>query len=307
MVHSTKSEAVTVINNEARQLIVAAVLDSVTSPHTKRAYARAINDFVDWFMAQGAATLNKAAVQRYRADLIEQGMGASSINQRLCAIRKLAHEATDNGALEPVLAQGIANVKSVKQQGQRLGNWLSEEETRRLLAAPDLGTLKGVRDRALLAFLVGCGLRRSEIVALTFSTIARRAGRWMIVDLTGKHGRVRSIPIPRFAKAALDEYVKAAGILDTGYVFRSVNRWDQLANSHLCAQAVRRIVKHYGEVIGKPELAPHDLRRTCAKLMRRKGAELEQIQTILGHASIETTMKYLGPPDEFASPLDDFI
>src|SRR5580693_8192672 len=103
----------------------------------------------------------------------------------MSAIRKLAAEAADNGLIAPELAAGIARVKSAKSVGIRMGNWLSVRQAQSLLNAPDITTLKGQRDRAMLAVLLGCGLRRSEVAALTFSHLQQRDGRWCIVDLKG--------------------------------------------------------------------------------------------------------------------------
>ena len=114
----------------------------------------------------------------------------------MSAIRKLAAEAADNGLLAPELAAGIARVKSAKTQGIRNGNWLSLRQAQALLGAPDSTTTKGLRDRAIIAVLLGCGLRRSEVAALTFAHVQQRDGRWCIVDLVGKHGRVRTAPMP---------------------------------------------------------------------------------------------------------------
>ena len=117
-------------NPQAKQAVIQLVVDSVDSAHTKRAYRRAVGDFVDWFTSQGTHHLNKAIVQRYKAELVASGMGASSINQRLSAIRKLVKEAADNGALDWQFATTVTSVKGIKQTGQRLGLWLTEAETK---------------------------------------------------------------------------------------------------------------------------------------------------------------------------------
>jgi site-specific recombinase XerD len=98
--------------------------------------------------------------------LTEVKLAPSTINVQLSAIRKLAAEAADNRLLDADLAAGIAKVRGVKNEGVRAGNWLTREQARELLLAPDTSTLKGKRDRAILAVLLGCGLRRSELVAL---------------------------------------------------------------------------------------------------------------------------------------------
>lgn len=140
--------------------VIRLVTDAVTSPHTRRAYARALGDFLTWYRAQAAPRLSKAVVQAYVADLREQGVPAASLNQRLTALRKFAYEAADNGLVDPATAQAIARVEGVRRSGQRLGAWLTQAEAQALLRLPDVTTVKGLRDRALLAVLLGCGLRR---------------------------------------------------------------------------------------------------------------------------------------------------
>jgi site-specific recombinase XerD len=130
----------------------------------------------------------------------------------MSAIRKLAVEAADNGLLAPELAAGISRVKSAKSIGIRVGNWLTLRQAQALLSTPDTATMKGLRDRAILAVLLGCGLRRSEVAALTLSHVQQRDGRWCIVDLVGKHGRVRTIPMPTWAKVAIDAWTAASDV-----------------------------------------------------------------------------------------------
>src|SRR5438552_13508631 len=142
------------------------------------------------------------------------GLGSVSINVRITAVRKLAVEASDNGLLAPELANGITRVKGVKSKGVRLGNWLTIKQAQVLLNTPDINTTKGLRDRAILAVLLGCGLRRSEVAALTFAHIQQRDGRWCVVDLLGKHGRVRTVPMPTWAKVAIDARTTIAGVTE---------------------------------------------------------------------------------------------
>ena len=124
-----------------------------------------------------------------------RGLGSVSISVRITAVRKLAVEAADNGLLAPELAAGIARIKGVQSQGVRVGNWLSVQQAQTLLNTPDIRTKKGLRDRAMFAVLLGCGLRRSEATAMTMRHVQQRDSRWCIVDLVGKHGRVRTIPM----------------------------------------------------------------------------------------------------------------
>jgi integrase len=194
-------------------------------------------------------------------------------------------------------------VAGAKQTGQRSGNWLTRRQAQALLHAPNADTLKGKRDRAVLALLVGCGLRRSEAVALAFEDIQQRDSRWVIVDLRGKHGRIRTVPVPVWVKQAVDVWRDAAG-LSTGRVLRSMNRHGRITGDSMSPQAVLDLTAGYGLAV-EVKLRPHDLRRSCAKLCRAAGGELEQIQLLLGHASIQTTERYLGTRQDLANAPND--
>jgi integrase len=166
------------------------------------------------------------------------------------------------------------------------------------LTAPQLteqdgkADLKAYRDRAILAAMIGAGLRRSEAAALTFDHIQQRDGRWVIVDIIGKGNHVRSVPIPSWVKLAIDEWQSLASI--SGRVFQAIHKGGHITRDAMTPQAIRDVIKHYGAQIGKPELAAHDLRRTYAKLAHKGGAGVDQIQLSLGHASLKTTERYLG-------------
>lgn len=278
---------------EAEARAIEMVLDGLPSEHSRRAYERALFDFFHWHRGVGRPQLNKAVVQRYAAELRGAGMSASSVNQRLSAIRKLAAEAADNGLIDAQVAGGIRAVKGSRQEGRRTGNWLTREEAQAWLGAPDKRTLRGRRDRALLAVLIGCGLRRSEAANLTFGHVQQRDGRWVLVDLIGKRDKVRSVPMPNWAKAAIDEWSTTSGITD-GQIFRAVNKGDRVVGGGITPQAIYNIIVGYAGELQKQGVAPHDLRRTFAKLAHKGGAAIDQIQLSLGHESIQTTEEYLG-------------
>jgi len=259
-----------------------------------------------WFQQAPRPGFTKATVSAWRVSLEDRKLGSSSIIIRMSAIRKLAAEAADNGLLAPELAAGISRVKSAKCVGIRVGNWLSVRQAQALLNAPDTATLRGLRDRAILAVLLGCGLRRSEVAALTFAHVQQRDGRWCIVDLVGKHGRVRTAPMPTWVKIGIDAWTSAAAV-ESGHVFRPVNRADRMSGDVLSEKVVWQLIKPYAETAGVPGIAPHDLRRTCAKLCRAGGGELEQIQLLLGHASVQTTERYLGTRQDLVHAPNDAI
>ncbi len=279
--------------NAQERKIIAMVIDGLPSENSRRAYQRALEEFFLWHQSEDRPELNKVLINRYVKFLREQKLSSASINQKLSAIRKLATEAEDNNLIDSRLANGIRAVKGVPFRGRRTGNWLTKEDAQKWLNAPDLKTLKGVRDRALLAILIGCGLRRAEASILSFHHIEQREGRWAIVDIVGKRDKMRTVPMPSWAKATIDVW-KTVAHLEEGFVFRRVNKGDNLMGESITPQAIRDIVKSYAKKLENQGIAPHDLRRTFAKLAHKGGSPIDQIQLSLGHDSIQTTEKYLG-------------
>jgi site-specific recombinase XerD len=284
----------------------ALVLDSVSSPITRRVYNLGLDEFIAWYIAEPRGGFTKATVSAWRVALEARGLGSVSINVRITAVRKLAVEAADNGLLAPDLAAGIARIKGVRSQGVRVANWLSLLQAQTLLNTPDVRTKKGLRDRAMFATLLGCGLRRSEVAALTMKHVQQRDNRWCIVDLIGKHGRVRTIPMPAWVKNAVDAWTSAAGVTE-GHLFRPVKRDDQVYGQRMSEKVVWQLLQPYALAAGVPGIAPHDLRRSCAKMCRAAGGELEQIQLLLGHSSVQTTERYLGTQQDLAHAPNDGI
>src|SRR3989475_8648733 len=140
-----------------------AVLNTLRSSESNRSYRFAIDDFVAWYCSEPRLSFNKTVVLRYRLELESRRLSSSTINLRLAAVRRLAYEAADTGLLSPELAAGIRRVKGAKRIGVRLGNWLTAEQSRAVIQAPDVEKLKGRRDKAILSLLLGCGLRRGEV------------------------------------------------------------------------------------------------------------------------------------------------
>jgi integrase len=230
---------------------------------------------------------------RYRFYLEGRGLAPGTINVRMAAVRRLAYEAADSGLLSPELAAGIHRVKGVRKLGSRLGNWLTPSEAAAFWQSPDGRTLTGKRNRAMLAILLGCGLRRRELAELTFESLQRREERWAIVDLVGKGRHIRTVPVPNWVKETLHAWLAAAGV-SSGRLFRCVCRAGKLWGHGISEKTVWHVVKKAAMSLDIPRLAPHDLRRSCARLCHGAGGELEQIQFLLGHVSVQTTERYIG-------------
>jgi site-specific recombinase XerD len=251
-------------------------------------------------------SFNKVVVTHFRIILENRGPAAGTINGRLAAVRRLAYEAADTHLLSPELAAGICRVKGVRKFGVRLGNWLTAGEARRLCQAPDANKLKGKRDRAILAVLLGCGLRRRELADLDFTHLQQREEHWAIVDLVGKGGHIRTVPVPSWVKTTVDDWVAAAE-LKPGKLFRCVCRAGKCWGEGVTERLVWHVVKQYAGKLGFRAVAPHDLRRSCAKLCHTAGGELEQIQFLLGHVSVQTTERYLGCKQRIRGAVNDRI
>jgi site-specific recombinase XerD len=284
----------------------AAVLNSLGSPASRRVYEYAIDQFIAWYCSEPRLAFNRIVVVRYRMYLESRGLAANTINQQLAAVRRLAHEAADSGLLSPELAAGISRVKGVKQLGFRSGNWLSAEQSSEVLKRACGDSMRAQRDYAMLAMLFGCGFRRSELVGLELDEIQMRQGHWAVVDLIGKGGHIRTVPIPEWVKVALDQWTRAAGVREAR-IFRAVARTGKVWGNGISQNVVWYVVKTCCERAGLEHIAPHDLRRTCAKLCHSSGGELEQIQFLLGHASVQTTERYLGCKQNLGHPVNDLF
>ncbi len=277
------------------------VLDAVSAPSTKLAYGHALDDL---FRFLAGRPLDRALLQEWRASM--DGLAPSTINVRLSAVRKLVAEARASGMLGVDEAARLTDVPNVRQQGTRLGNWLTREQARDLLQVPDRSTLKGKRDYAILALLLGCALRRQELATLDVQTIQMREGRWVLADLVGKGRRVRTVAVPLWVKQGINAWQTAAGI-EEGRLLRSIRKGGKKIGNGLSDWAVWDVVQRSAAEIGIAHFGAHDLRRTCAKLCRKAGGDLEQIKFLLGHSSIQTTERYLGSEQEIAVAVNDEI
>jgi site-specific recombinase XerD len=283
-----------------------AVLNSLPSLNSRRSYDHAIRDFIEWYCSEPRLAFNKTVVTRYRVALEQRSYAPSTINLRLAAVRRLAYEASDCGLLSPDLAAGIRRVKGAKRLGVRVGNWLTAEQGKKLLAVHSGKQLRELRNHAVLAVLLGCGLRRAELVAVKIDDFELREEHWVLADLVGKGRHMRTIPVPDWVKSAVDAWTDAAR-LQSGTLFRAIGKTGRVQGQGFTAKVIWSIVREAAITCGIGVIAPHDLRRTCARLCHQAGGELEQIQFLLGHVSIQTTERYLGCKQRIRNAVNDQI
>lgn len=192
------------------QSLIARVTDAALSslaPASCRVYRARIQGFLDWH--NGEPKLDREHVQKYLKSLELRDATAQVRNQTLAALKKLAIEAAELGWIEHSTAAQIERIKARKIQGIRTGRWLNKTQATALLAAPDRTTVQGKRDSAVLALLLGCGLRRAEACSLEVEQLERHngvSGKLLLRNLVGKGNRVRSIAVPEWAAQRIEEW-----------------------------------------------------------------------------------------------------
>ena len=271
--------------------LTTSVLAQVGNPSTRAMYRKALADFLAWWHRQGEKRFDDALILGHVHALLESGYAAATINQRLVAIRKLAGAAVALGLLNGSVIAGIGKASGGRRTRPKKKPALRQSEAEALINSPSVLTTKGVRDRALLAVLIGCGLRRAELVNLLTENVDERSGRWFLIGVSDSRGHSRDVLLPAWATEAVTDWIKRAR-LKSGPLFRAIDRRGIVADRGITVQSVLWLVAGYGREVDL-DVTPEDLRRTCASLCRQAGGELEQIQLMLGHASIQTTERLL--------------
>jgi len=208
-------------------------------------------------------------------------------------------------------AQALQGSIKVRQsQGERAHTWLTRLEAEKLLKSclkrssgkPEF-KIYSMRDRLAIGLMMAAGLRREEAASIQFTDVVKQNQR-AVLNVRGKGAKDRVVPInERLAEAIIDWQF----LVDVeGLILRSLGRNKEPGES-ISTTGLYNIVQKRGAMIGKPELQPHDLRRTYAELGRRAGVPIAQISKLLGHASIETTQDYLNIELDLETTISDFV
>lgn len=261
--------------------------------NTLAAYRRDLRAYEAWLRLQHLSLKDVAEtdVLAYIASLWATGRAPSSVARALVAVRSLHRFLADEGHTESDPTGDVGPPKVP----QGLPKALSEDEVTGLLGAVVGEDATARRDRAILELLYGTGMRISELVGLSLSDLALDSG---VIRVFGKGSKERLVPLGRYARGALDDWLSASG---RGAM--SPSRWARRGDSEavflnrrggrLSRQGAWGIVRRYGDKVGLGErLTPHVLRHSCATHMLDHGADIRVVQELLGHASIATTQVY---------------
>ncbi|MBV1961643.1 MAG: site-specific tyrosine recombinase XerD [Immundisolibacteraceae bacterium] len=257
------------------------------SDHTLSAYRRDLRKFSGWLEQSeiGMRAAGRADIQNFLVHESKRGLKPRSLARLLSSIRAYYSSLLLDGILSKDPA---AEVDSPKL-GQSLPVSLSEEQVVALLAAPDIESAKGLRDRAMLELLYATGLRVSELIGLRDSQINLRAG---IVRVMGKGSRERIVPMGEVAQQWLQRWLRQGRpelLLQASSDLLFPGRAGKMMTRQTFWHIIKRCAADAG--IGQ-QLSPHTLRHAFATHLLNHGADLRSVQMLLGHANLSTTQIY---------------
>jgi integrase/recombinase XerD len=256
--------------------------------NTVNSYALDLSAYLAFLHGRGIGAISEVspdAILAHVAALGDAGLGARSLARHLSAIKTFHRHLIDEGELERDPADALRSPK----QSRKLPVWLSLAEVDALLAAPDLGTPKGLRDRAMLELMYACGLRVSELCALRRGAVQADPG---LVRVMGKGAKERLVPVGRSALAHLSRYLEEGrpqllGERASPYLFVSTR------GGKVGRAAFWRDLRAWALKAGiRKAVSPHKLRHSFATHLLERGADLRSVQAMLGHANIGTTQIY---------------
>ncbi len=260
------------------------------SPHTVKAYAEDLRQFVEFAAARGVTDIHAvdaSLLRAYLAEMQSRNLARASRARKTAALRSFFSHLARHSLIARSPAVGLRTVK----QERRLPKFLRPDEVDALLAAPDLTKPLGLRDRALLETLYASGMRAGELAALSVNDINYDEG---VIRVIGKGNKERVTLLGRDAVFALQRYLRKGrpallmlAAADDGALF--VNRYGE----RLSDRGIRKLFDRYcTQASTHLKITPHVLRHTFATHLLSNGADLRVIQELLGHASVATTQMY---------------
>lgn len=232
--------------------------------------------------------LRRHHVQAIIGKLSEQGLSPATVNTYLSAIKGVALEAWMANLMTAHEHSMIKQVKSLRGKKVRKGNALSQKKAAQLLDI-NPSTPIGVRNRAIFSLMIGCGLRRAEVVALNVADLDKENGR---IIIRGKGNKERVMYVPKNTTEHIKNWINIACLAVEDPIFTRIFKSQVITNRRLSSQAIYLFMKEQQAKVGLSGLSPHDLRRTFATLLLEKGEDLITVKEAMGHSSVETTQSY---------------
>lgn len=275
-------------------------LGNIRNVATRRAYQRDVQEFSEFIgvaKPEELRQVTRAHVIAWRGILEGRELAAATIRRKLSALSSLFDYLCDRNCVSHNPVDGVTRPRS--ETGEGATPALSDEQARFLLDAPPANTLKGRRDRAILATLLYHGLRRQELCNLKVRDVQSRSGV-LHFRILGKRGRIRYVPVNPYALRLIDEYLEMSGHREQwdGALFRPVrnNRGGGIEGPLNPDSLYRNVIRLYGRRTGLDEvvtgLCVHSTRATAATNALEHGADIAKVQEWLGHGNVSTTRLY---------------
>ncbi len=270
---------------------------NIKNAHTRRAYKNDIQSFMTFVgikRPEEFRTVTRAHVIAWRKHLESRALAAASLRRKLSALSALFDYLCEANAIRHNPVNGVERPTEGANEGKTPA--ISDDQARQLIGAPATDTLKGKRDRAILAVLLYHALRRSELCSLRVKDYEDRRGVKHL-RVHGKRGKIRYVPVHARAIGFIEEYLDTAGHRADihGALFRPVKNSDGHTEKALSPTSIyRNVVIHYAKQIGLTlsGFGPHSLRATAATNALDHGSDIAKVQEWLGHSDISTTRLY---------------
>ncbi|PXW83286.1 site-specific recombinase XerD [Nitrosomonas sp. Nm84] len=262
---------------------------------TRRAYENALKDFMNFTGIQNPGEfriVTRAHIIAWRDDLLSRSLSSMSIRHRLSALSSLFEYLCDKNTVTHNPVKGVKRPAVESYEGKTPA--IGDHQARGLLDAPDTSSLKGKRDRAILATLLYHALRRDELCRLKVKDFKQERRGVPHIKISGKGGKTRYVPLHPAASGLIHDYLDAAGhgLEDTGALFRSAsNNRIKGSQKPITPDGIYKLVQKYSKMLGF-KIGAHSLRATAATNALDHQADIAKVQEWLGHANIATTRIY---------------